>query len=372
VLRVAIVGCGKHADAHASQIQRIPGARIVGVCDREPLMARQLFDRFPVDQYFSDLDALVREVRPDVVHITTPAATHYDIARQCLDHGCHVYVEKPFTLYASEARDLVELALRKDLRLTVGHDVQFSHASRRMRKLVESGYLGGAPVHIEGHYCYDIGDTAYASALLTDKSHWVRRLPGKLLQNIISHGIAAIAEFLPGDAPTVITHAFVSPKLSAIGETELIDELRLIIAAENGATAYFTFSTQMRPLLHQLRVYGPKNGLAIDWDQDTLIRLRGSRFKLYAEKFVPLALYSRQYFSNLTANLHAFCRNDFHFKSGMKELIASFYRSIEQGGPEPIPYREILLTSTVMDAIFNEIADNSVGLPKVANTLVEP
>lgn len=359
MLRAAIVGCGKHADAHASQIQRIEGCEIVGVCDREPLMARQLYDRFPVRGHFSELETLLDEARPDVVHITTPAATHYEIARQCLERGCHVYVEKPFTLYAHEARTLVDLAVRRDLRLTVGHDVQFSHASRRMRKLVESGYLGGDPVHIEGYYCYDLGDTAYASALLTDKNHWVRKLPGKLLQNIISHGIAAIAEFLPGDEPEILAHAFVSPRLRNLGETELIDELRVIISAAGGTTAYFTFSTQMRPLLHQLRLYGPKNGLVVDWDQDTLIRLRGGRFKLYAEKFVPPAIFSGQYLSNLAANVRAFARSDFHTKSGMKHLIGEFYRSIGNGGPEPIPYREILQTASVMDTIFDRI-DKSV------------
>src|SRR2546427_7332170 len=72
MLKVAIVGCGKIADAHASQIQRIKGCEIVGVCDREPLMARQLHERFPVKRYFSDLTELLSDARPDVVHITTP------------------------------------------------------------------------------------------------------------------------------------------------------------------------------------------------------------------------------------------------------------------------------------------------------------
>ena len=59
-----------------------------------------------------------------------------------------------------------------------------------MRALVGRGYLGGAPVHMESYYCYDLTQPGYARALLGDKQHWVRRLPGKLLQNIISHGIA--------------------------------------------------------------------------------------------------------------------------------------------------------------------------------------
>ena len=98
MLKVAIVGCGKIADAHASQIQRIKGCEIVGVCDREPLMARQLYERFPVKQHFSDLTELLSEAKPDVVHITTPPESHFDIAKLCLEWGCHVYVEKPFTL----------------------------------------------------------------------------------------------------------------------------------------------------------------------------------------------------------------------------------------------------------------------------------
>ena len=50
MLKVAIVGCGKIVDSHASQIQRIKNCEIVGVCDREPLMAQQLFKRFPIKQ----------------------------------------------------------------------------------------------------------------------------------------------------------------------------------------------------------------------------------------------------------------------------------------------------------------------------------
>lgn len=356
MLKVAIVGCGKIADAHASQIQRIKGCEIVGVCDREPLMARQLFERFPVKQCFSDLTALLREARPDVVHITTPPASHFDVARFCLEHGRHVYVEKPFTLHAEEARILVALANEKGLKLTAGHDEQFSHVARRMRALVQSGYLGGAPVHMESFYCYDLGDPDYAAALLGDKQHWVRALPGKLLHNIISHGIARIAEFLTSDTPHVIAYGFVSPQLKRMGESEIVDELRVIISEEERTTAYFTFSSQMRPSVRQFLVYGPKNGLMVDQDHETLLKLRGGRFKSYAEKFVPSVLFAGQHLGNLTTNLRTFVASDFHMKAGMKHLIESFYRSITEGTPVPIPYREILLTAGIMDAIFDQLA----------------
>src|SRR5271157_1314853 len=208
VLKVAIAGCGKIADDHATQIRRIKGCEIVGVCDREPLMARQLYERFPVQRYFSDLTELLTNARPDVVHITTPPQSHYDIAKSCLEWGCHVYVEKPFTLDEDEARRLIALATEKGLKITAGHDHQFTHVARRMRTLVQTGFLGVGPVHMESYYCYEIERSGYSGALLGDKSHWVRRLPGKLLHNIISHGIARIAEFLTCDSPKVIAYGF--------------------------------------------------------------------------------------------------------------------------------------------------------------------
>src|SRR5438093_3920946 len=201
-------------------------------------MAQQLGERFGVERVFDDLGRLLEETRPDVVHITTPPQSHFEIARQCLEHGCHVYVEKPFTLDAREAEELVTLGERRRLRLTVGHDAQFSHAAKRMRALVHAGYLGDPVVHMDSYYGYDLGDPSYARAFLRDKDHWVRKLPGGLLQNVISHGIARIAEFLGGDNPQVIASGFVSPHLRGLGNEDVLDELRVIIADEYQRTAY--------------------------------------------------------------------------------------------------------------------------------------
>jgi predicted dehydrogenase len=364
MLKVAIIGCGKIADSHASQISRIKGCEIVGVCDREPLMAEQLFKRFPIKGHFSSVEVMLDRARPDVVHITTSPQGHFELAKTCLLRGCHVYVEKPFTVLEREAQELISLALQQNLKITAGHDDQFSHVTRRMRALVQGGFLGGNPVHMESYYCYELGKSAYAGALLGDKQHWVRRLPGKLLQNIISHGIARIAEFLTSAAPEVIASGHTSALLKSMGETEIIDELRVIINDQDGTTAYFTFSSQMRPGLHQFRIYGPKNGLILDQDQETLIKLRGTRYKSYAEKFVPPVTMAKQNLQNLAGNLGIFLRNDFQMKAGMKYLIDAFYRSILDGAAEPIPYREILLTAKIMDTIFAQIEKHG---PAVAN-----
>jgi predicted dehydrogenase len=208
---------------------------------------------------------------------------------------------------------------------------------------------------MESYYCYELGGSAYSGALLRDKRHWVRRLPGKLLHNLISHGIARIAEFLTGDSLEVIAYGFTGPALKGLGESEIIDELRVIICEQGRTTAYFTFSSQMRPALHQFRIYGDKNGLILDQDQETLIKLRGKRYVSYAEKFIPPVSFARQYVGNLATNARSFLARDFHMKSGMKYLIESFYRSILEGAPDPIPVSEILLTTRIMETIFAQV-----------------
>src|SRR5262245_20292358 len=102
-------------------MQRVSSCKLVAVCDRELLMARQLAERFGLEGYYSDSEELLQKSRPDVVHITTPPQSHFPLARQCLEFGCHVYVEKPFTLTSEEAESLIKLAEERGLKITAGH-----------------------------------------------------------------------------------------------------------------------------------------------------------------------------------------------------------------------------------------------------------
>lgn len=358
MLKIGIIGCGKIADDHLEQIQRIQRVRecrVVATCDREPLMAKQLAERFRVERHFGDAEEMLKECRPDVIHITTPPRSHHSLGKLCLENGCHVYIEKPFTVNADEAEELFEISNRKGLKVTAGHDIQFSHVARRLRRLVGAGYLGGPPVHMESYYCYDLSDPRYAKAFLSNDQHWLRDLPGMLLHNIISHGIARIAEYLPTEHPSVFAHGFVSPMLRGFGERQIVDELRVVIVDEQRTTACFTFSSQMRPSLNAFRVFGPKNGLSLDQNRETLLKLRGETYKSYAEKFIPPATLAWQQITNLGGNLRRFLTNDFHMKAGMKHLIDAFYCSIQESAPLPIPVREILLTARIMDRIFEQL-----------------
>ena len=357
MIKVGIIGCGKMADNHAQQIKHITGAEIAAVCDLEPLMAKDMAVRFKIKRHFTDVREMLETVKLDVVHITTPPQSHFELGRMCLDAGCNVYMEKPFTVNTVEAEKLIAHAGEKKLKITAGHNAQFTHAMIRMRELIKSGYLGGKPVHMESHYCYDFGDVSYAKALLGDADHWVRKLPGSLLQNIISHGISKIAEFLSGDDPTVIADGFTSQFLKDIGQQDIIDEVRVIVRDENSTTAYFTFSSQIKPSPHQFRVYGLKNSLIVDEDHQIVIKEDNREYKSYTRYFIPPFGYAKQYLANFGINFKKFMKRDFHLsnEAALKKLIESFYDSVADDAPLPLTYREILLTSKIMDAIFEQV-----------------
>jgi predicted dehydrogenase len=326
-------------------------------------MAAQLAERFDVEHSFDDFDRLLQEARPDVVHLTTPPQSHFELAWKCLAAGCHVYVEKPFSIDLQQARAMTALAEEKGLKITAGHNVQFSPEMIRMRQLVQSGILGGPPVHIESIFSYNLGDPSYVKALLGDQKHWVRSLPGKLLQNLISHGIAKIAEFLDGSEFKVLAHGSTSPLLRSIGETDIIDELRVIISDHRNTTAYFTFTTQIAPPVQELRVFGPRGAVIVDNLHRTVIPLKRSNsdFKSYLNFTLPPVSLARQYAGNVWNNVMAFLKADFHMDAGMKNLIEEFYTSIRTGGPPPIRYQEILNTTAIMDAVFQQVASKEAG-----------
>jgi predicted dehydrogenase len=362
MLKIAIVGCGKVADQHVNAIHRIPDCEIVSLCDRELLMAKQLGERFGVSQCFSDIKEMLGAISPDVVHITTPPQSHYSLAKQCLEAGSHVYLEKPFTITASEAESLIEFAEACGLKITVGHNYLFTLEMLEMRRLFRDGFLGGKPAHLESYWSYDLGDRSYVGPILGNRNHWVRQLPGQLFHNIISHGIAKLAEFLNDELTEIVATAHQSEQLRSLGAQEVLDELRVLMRDTNGTTAFFCFSTQVRGL-NQLRVYGPANSLTADIITGSLVRNTNRSYKSYLTYFIPPLRNAREHFRNASRNVTNFACRRLYQDFGMKELIERFYNSVRRGDPLPIPYREILLTARIMDEIFAQIYPPKTGKP---------
>jgi len=263
-------------------------------------------------------------------------------------------LEKPFTVTAEEAEELIEFAERRGLKMTAGHNYQFTLEMLEMRRLAKAGFLGGKPVHLESYWSYDLGDISYVGPVLGNPAHWVRRLPGQLFHNIISHGLAKLVEFLDDELTEIIVTAHQSSQLRLLGAKEVLDELRVLIRDKSDTTALFCFSTQVKNL-NQLRIYGPSGSITADIIAGTVVRKENRAYKSYLTYFLPPLKDAREYLRNASVNVINFVRQRLHQDFGMKELIQRFYQSIQGETPVPVPYREIILTARLMDQIFAQI-----------------
>lgn len=297
---------------------------------------------------------MLQKAHPQVVHITTPPQSHFQLASQCLEFGSHVYIEKPFTVTAPEAEGLIRSAEQRGLKVTVGHNYQFTLEMMEMRQLMEQGFLGGPPAHVESYWSYDLGDISYVAPMVSNPGHWVRQLPGQLFHNLISHGLARIAEFLDDDVTEIVATAQQSSQLGQLRAKEVLDELRVLIRDKNGTTAFFCFSTQVKGV-NQLRIFGPSGSITADIITGTTVRRTSRSYKSYLTYFIPPLNDAKEYLRNAAASATNFIRKRLYQDFGMKELTERFYRSIEDESAVPIPYREIILVARLMDRIFEQI-----------------
>jgi predicted dehydrogenase len=345
-LRVAIVGCGKIADAHVEEVGKLAGrARLVATCDRELLLAEQLAARYGIPRHYDDFGALLQRERPDVVHVTAPPETHLPLAREALDAGCHVYVEKPFTLSAGDSSALIAHAEGADRKVTVGYASFFDPPALRMRELIAEGLLGD-PVHVESFWGYDM-DTTFGKALLADAGHWVHQLPGRVFHNVIDHALSKICEFLPDDEPRVVAHA------SPGG-----DEVRVLLAGE-GVSAYATVSSRIRPAGQFVRVYGTRNTLQVDYVARTVTVESSPRLPSAIGRLLPPFQQAGRLVGEGAGNVWRFARSDFHYFAGLQTQLDRFYECIERDGPPPYPYRDIVRVSGLIDEIVGQVGEEA-------------
>ncbi len=134
-LRVGVIGTGYLGQFHAEKYADIPGVELAGLVDtdleRATLLAAKLNTRSSVDPA-----SLIGKV--DAVSIVTPTILHHRIAKQFLEQGVHVLLEKPMTETIGQADELIDLAARKKVVLQVGHIERFNPAITAVKSLLKT------------------------------------------------------------------------------------------------------------------------------------------------------------------------------------------------------------------------------------------
>lgn len=353
-LKVALVGCGKIADGHVEEIQKLGDlARVVAVCDLEPLMAEQVAVRYGIPSQYADFEQMLAREKPDVVHITTPPQSHLSLGKIALDVGCHIYVEKPLTLNYADSKQLVDHAVRVGKKLTIGYTYLFDPPALAMREMIRKGVLGD-PVHIESFYGYNLAGP-FGAAILGDGSHWVHRLPGKLFHNNIDHLLYKMTEFMDDEKPCIRAMGYTRREQRYGDDRDtMLDELRVLIQGTQ-TSVYGTFSSHIRPAGNFARIYGTKNTLNVDYLNRTVTLATAPSLPSAVGRLLPPFQEAWQYLREGRRNLQRFLKSDFHFFSGLNRLISLYYESILNDTPVPIPYRDMLRIAAMMDEIFRQI-----------------
>jgi len=349
-MRIAVVGCGQIADAHIQEARKIDGVEVVAVCDANLHMAEQAALRLAVPASYTDLERMLSEHKPDIVHITTPPATHLSIGRLAIAAGAHVYVEKPLTLELRETDELLEWALRHRRLVCVGHNHAFDAPALRARELFRSGLIGEV-VHVEAMMGYDLTG-AFGGAIMGDANHWVHGLPGGLPHNNISHPLSLVVPFLGEDAPSVTAVGRrLRPQRFGDRRDDWFDEIRVLLHA-GGASAAITFSCRVRPVQMALAVYGTRQHVLASLESRTLRTVAPAtapgpfrRLQLARRDAVEAR---REFRGRVRDFLHA----RLQFFEGMNELMRQFYAATRGEGPEPIPASEARRVSWLIDEIF--------------------
>lgn len=348
-LRVLVVGCGQICDAHVQEARRA-GARVVAVCDTSPIMAEQAMSRLAVPAAFTDLDAALETARPEVVHVTTPPASHLPIALRALQAGAHVYVEKPATLDAGEAATLEEAARRAGRIACAGHNLVHDPAIRRLRALVEAGALGEV-VHADAAMGYDLSGP-FGALAQADPAHWVHRLAGGLAHNNLSHPVSLVLPFLGEATPAVAASGRrLRPDRHGDARDRFPDEVRALLSGPR-ATAGVLFSCRIRPVQLSLTVYGTRRAATVSLDARTLRVTAGSRLPGPFQKLGWSAREALEAAVEAAGRARDLAAARLHYFEGMRALFAELYRAVRGEGPAPEQARQLRPVAEILDRVF--------------------
>lgn len=141
-LGVAVVGTGFGQKIHIPGLQIHPRTEVVAVYHRDPVKAQAIAQSHGIAQAGSQLEELVRLPAVQAVSISTPPFLHYEMAKQVLQAGKHLLLEKPTALNRAEAMELYELAQAQNLIATMDFEFRFVPAWQRLAELLAAGYVG--------------------------------------------------------------------------------------------------------------------------------------------------------------------------------------------------------------------------------------
>ncbi|MBM5812736.1 MAG: NAD-dependent epimerase/dehydratase family protein [Gammaproteobacteria bacterium] len=317
-VRVGLIGCGQMGLQHLRAIRTLKSATIVGVADpaADPAALAGLLPAGA--RVVATTEELLTAVRPDVVHIVTPPATHAALALEAVRAGCHVYVEKPFTPTRAEAEAIMAAAAAHGRLVCAGHQVLFEPPALAV---IDELNAIGRLVHVESYFSFRT-----ARRTIT---------PVEQAKDILPHAVyPLIAQLRAGtgsDAPIAIRGC------SARASGDLYAVLQL-----GSATGLVLVTLNGRPVEQYQQIVSTNGSFRADYVTGNVVRLTGPGAGL-GVLFTPY----RRAWQTFSGATRGFARLVFGRKTsypGLVAILERFYSAIVRGSAGPLTPQSILDT----------------------------
>jgi predicted dehydrogenase len=142
MLSIGVIGYGYWGPNIVRNFCAVEGARVLSVCDINPHSKDRAKKQYPHLNFCHDYREIAASPEINAVAVVTPVSTHFEISKNALENGKHLFVEKPFTRTVGEAEDLIALASKNNLKIMVDHTFLFTGAVRKIKELIDKNTLG--------------------------------------------------------------------------------------------------------------------------------------------------------------------------------------------------------------------------------------
>lgn len=142
-MKVALVGTGTIAETnHLPILISIPDVDVVAVCDSNEKRLSRVAEKFKIKNKFTNIDEMLKSTDAEIIDITTPGYTHYEVAMKSLHEDRNVLLEKPATLKTIEAEKLEDESKKSNLKLAVCQTYRYSEPAIRFKNVQQKGGIG--------------------------------------------------------------------------------------------------------------------------------------------------------------------------------------------------------------------------------------
>ena len=335
--RVALVGGGYIAEFHLQALKELPWVEVTALCDPQLLRARELARQYDIPHVFGDLANLLESQVPDAAHILAPPALHAELTRTLLEHGVHVFTEKPMGLSVAECEEMHQLAQSRKRQLGVNHSQVFHPSFQEVLDLVERRAIG--PIE------HVISVTNLPMRQLAQKQygHWMFQDPQNILLESGPHPFSLLLALL-GEVRTART---VTSKAKMLGDALPFHHgwHSMLRCARGTASVYMNFGA--KHLDSSLKLIGADGTISLDLVHGIIQYYGKSRWPEFEDTRVQANANARlqkkrgrQSFRNYLLSLFKLKPRSDLFYLSMKNSIHAYHKALRVHEDVPQSGRE--------------------------------